>query len=341
MSDEMSHATSDEMSHRVTVRWPTDDETSPEAGPAVARDEDRYVEAGPMAGPTAGSEARPRSRSEAGPTAGSNAGPRSRSEAGTGAGPNARTEAGRKAGTGAGPRSGSKAGRGAEPKAGPKRGPGAGRKAEMGDETETGDGPFGIIDQGEEIIVEIEEGRRLPAGGTDLYGSLARLTERAEKGADGQARTELVRAFATDAELWRSFGDMAERAERALREMMTRGDPAKGVEFDRSTAAMRQALLGTDPSPLERLLVERVVLCWIQVSHTDYIDALNLQERLGTPAGDAIERRQDRAHRRFLAAAKTLAQVRRLGVPMVQMNIGQNQVNIVSGSGEEGLPDDG
>jgi hypothetical protein len=39
-----------------------------------------------------------------------------------------------------------------------------------------------------------------------------------------------------------------------------------------------------------------------------------------------LEERRDRAHRRFLSAIKALAQVRRLLVPMVQMNVAENQV---------------
>ena len=37
---------------------------------------------------------------------------------------------------------------------------------------------------------------------------------------------------------------------------------------------------------------------------------------------------QDRAHRRYLSAIRTLAQVRRLLTPAVQINVGENQVNV-------------
>jgi hypothetical protein len=38
----------------------------------------------------------------------------------------------------------------------------------------------------------------------------------------------------------------------------------------------------------------------------------------------------DRAHKRYLSALKALAQVRRLGVPRVQVNLGDKQFNIMS-----------
>jgi hypothetical protein len=42
--------------------------------------------------------------------------------------------------------------------------------------------------------------------------------------------------------------------------------------------------------------------------------------------GRYAQERQDRAHRRLLQAAKTLATVRRLLTPAVQINVGQNQI---------------
>ena len=82
---------------------------------------------------------------------------------------------------------------------------------------------------------------------------------------------------------------------------------------------------------MERLLAERAVVCWLQLN---YVDAL-LAQRL---AGQGLARGQiamyqewlDRAQRRYLAALKTLAQVRRLLVPVVQVNIAKKQVNVTS-----------
>ena len=40
------------------------------------------------------------------------------------------------------------------------------------------------------------------------------------------------------------------------------------------------------------------------------------------------QKRITKAHNRYLSAIRTLAQVRRLGVPAVQVNIGEQQVNV-------------
>ncbi len=46
--------------------------------------------------------------------------------------------------------------------------------------------------------------------------------------------------------------------------------------------------------------------------------------------GDYHQRRIDRAHRRYLASIKALAQVRRLLTPAVQVNIAERQINVAS-----------
>jgi hypothetical protein len=40
------------------------------------------------------------------------------------------------------------------------------------------------------------------------------------------------------------------------------------------------------------------------------------------------EERRDRAHRRYLTAIKTLATVRKLALPVLQVNIAKKQVNV-------------
>ena len=78
---------------------------------------------------------------------------------------------------------------------------------------------------------------------------------------------------------------------------------------------LRAELLTNSTSPLERLLVERIVACWLQ---THYADALYAQARC-EDATAAVRKellqRQESTHRRYLAAIKQLALVRRLLVP--------------------------
>ena len=66
------------------------------------------------------------------------------------------------------------------------------------------------------------------------------------------------------------------------------------------------------------MLVERIVSCWLQVQHADLI--VVQPKGVSHASGDYNQRRQDRSHRRLLAAVKTLASVRRLALP-IQMDV--------------------
>jgi hypothetical protein len=87
---------------------------------------------------------------------------------------------------------------------------------------------------------------------------------------------------------------------------------------------LKVELGGSSPTPLEQLLVERIVVNWVQVCQADLWAARHVTQH------DAwIAQRQDRAQARLIAAVKALAQVRKLLRPgtAIQVNIAQ-QVNV-------------
>jgi hypothetical protein len=86
-----------------------------------------------------------------------------------------------------------------------------------------------------------------------------------------------------------------------------------------------EELAGPQPSPLERLLAERITLCWLHLYYAEALYAQNIHA-LSLRQAEYYEQRLSKAQARYLAAIRTLAQVRRLGVPAVQVNIGQQQV---------------
>ena len=99
--------------------------------------------------------------------------------------------------------------------------------------------------------------------------------------------------------------------------------------LDGKLEAMRKELAGPSPNPVEALLIDRVVACWLQVQEADLRYA-----QMGNctiAQANFHLKRQDRAHRRFLSALKTLATVRKLALPTLQVNIAETQVNIASG----------
>ena len=77
-----------------------------------------------------------------------------------------------------------------------------------------------------------------------------------------------------------------------------------------------------NPSPLEHLLIERIVACGLQVTHYERLIEHNSNKGVGLDQAAWMHKKADMANRRYLSAIKTLAQVRRLQVPLsVQVNV--------------------
>jgi hypothetical protein len=70
---------------------------------------------------------------------------------------------------------------------------------------------------------------------------------------------------------------------------------------------MRAELGEAAASPLEKLLVRRLVLCWLVAHHAELDRAALLQRNASEVARAAVEKRVDRAHHRLLSASKALA----------------------------------
>jgi hypothetical protein len=125
---------------------------------------------------------------------------------------------------------------------------------------------------------------------------------------------------------WEEMGDLAHTARASLIRSLS-GDKNLVVQeaHARKCAALTAELAGPQPSPLERLLVERIVLCWLHLHYTETLYVQNTHN-FSLRQAEYYEQRLSKAQARYLSAIRTLAQVRRLGVPAVQVNIGQQQV---------------
>ena len=84
--------------------------------------------------------------------------------------------------------------------------------------------------------------------------------------------------------------------------------------------------------PLERLLVEHLALCWLRVQCIEQRYAQIMAKSITLEQGRYWESRLSASQRRYLRAAETLARVRKMQLPPVQVNIGERQVNVVGGS---------
>jgi hypothetical protein len=109
-------------------------------------------------------------------------------------------------------------------------------------------------------------------------------------------------------------GDLAARVVGALTDRLAGTHLMRREAVARKLKQVLADLTGPDPTPGERLLAERAAVCWLATWEAD-LACQNLNPSTGAKVAGFIERRHDRAQRRFLAAVKALAVFRRLALP--------------------------
>jgi len=159
--------------------------------------------------------------------------------------------------------------------------------------------------------------------------ALQQLLTKANKG-DTQAFETVCTRFPATAWLWEVAGNIGAQVQESLLMAYLGKDALFSHEAQRrACAALRRDLEGPTPSPLERVLVDRVVLCWLHLHLGEGQYAQNMQH-YSLRQHDVYQRRLSMAQRRYLAAITALAQVRRLQVPHVQVNIAREQLNVAA-----------
>jgi hypothetical protein len=109
-------------------------------------------------------------------------------------------------------------------------------------------------------------------------------------------------------------GNLARHAEKLLVKALAHSNLAVREALLLQLEQLRDELGEPTQGPLERLLVDRVVLCWLHVHYADYQYALAAEAAL--QYREFLQRQQDRAQRRYLAAIKSLSTIRRLLRPI-------------------------
>lgn len=141
-----------------------------------------------------------------------------------------------------------------------------------------------------------------------VYHELRRLTMRANAG-DPTALPRMREILEETPRIWQHVGDVARQAERAWVDLLAGQDIVGAESIRRKAAALRSELEGAHPTAVERMLVDQVVICWLELAHAQ---AAATQE--GGPAGQANHRirRAESAQRKYTLAIKALTQVRTL-----------------------------
>lgn len=139
----------------------------------------------------------------------------------------------------------------------------------------------------------------------------------------------LILALRQNPELWRSLGDMANNAATHLIDTMQAPQSLK-LSLQQGWKYLQAELGAESATALEKLLIQQVVISWLRLNLVEYSYTTIHQESITLARGDYWERRLNAAQRRFLRACSTLARVRKMDLPPIQVNIAQQQVNQVN-----------
>lgn len=161
-------------------------------------------------------------------------------------------------------------------------------------------------------------------------GALAELMRKAAAG-DEEALVRATTIFDAHPAAWEFIANLGLGARRAWVDLVAStvdNDPLFRRALERSLAALKQEVSGPAPSVLERLLAERIAVCWLGVEFAEEELARYNQQGGSLAHQRFYEERLDRVQRRYLNAIRSLAQVRRLPAPSIQVNVGSQQLNV-------------
>jgi len=151
-----------------------------------------------------------------------------------------------------------------------------------------------------------------------------------KKKPDPQAVAELRRHLDAMPSLAMALGDAGSQIQDRL---IQRLSSTRAIEMAiAKRAAMLRDGLGYQGAPqLEQLLIDHAVLCWLRLQDAEAAYSAAMERSLPLDHADYWDRHLSAAQRRYLRALETLARVRRLLNPTLQVNIaadGGQQVNV-------------
>jgi hypothetical protein len=135
------------------------------------------------------------------------------------------------------------------------------------------------------------------------------LVDQANRG-EKQALSRLRWVLDRHPEIWQTLGDLGKVAEAAWTELLVKDDVLSRESVRRYLSQLKAELIDTQPTPLGKLLVDEIGVCYLVMQHAEITAA---SPSTGSLAQAAFRlKRAESAQRRFLAALKTMAALRAL-----------------------------
>jgi len=144
---------------------------------------------------------------------------------------------------------------------------------------------------------------------------------------DPKALQDLRAAMDKHPEVWRDLCDLGEQTTGAIIALV-RGTPLVRESIRHNAAQTRDEMGYRTASALERGMIEAVVQAGLIYQIAQHLYARNMRGALTLEQAEFWERKLTRAQGRYLQACLTLARVRRLLIPAVQVNVAGMQVNL-------------
>ena len=162
------------------------------------------------------------------------------------------------------------------------------------------------------------------------------LLDRAQQG-DAAVVLELRKVLDEQPHLWRDVGDLARVTESAWIQKTAGHNLFFRESLTRRVRALRRELQGEAPSPLARLLVDRVVCTWIALAYAESVYARGIPEH-SLEQGQYLQERVSRYQRLHLASIRALATLRRLEQRGPLVAVGVAQLNVAAPCPQQPLP---
>jgi hypothetical protein len=121
----------------------------------------------------------------------------------------------------------------------------------------------------------------------DLWKRLNALADRAQKG-DAAALPEIRRVLDENPMVWKTAGDWAVHSREAWVKLASGGDAVMAEIIRRRLEALQEELARPFQDPLERLLVERLVICHFQLQLAD-AELAEVEKQPAAKRGDVLK----------------------------------------------------
>jgi hypothetical protein len=141
-----------------------------------------------------------------------------------------------------------------------------------------------------------------------------------------------LRAWLERSAVWRQFGDLGQQARDAWLRLIAGNDLVLRESLIRKLRELQGELTPGEPTPIERLLVDRVLANWLRLH---YAELAATQSTNRPKLAEFWDRRQSRAERAYLTSMAALTTMRRF-LSMVAVPAATNAPNHDSNSTLEG-----